>query len=126
MERNRSIQLKAALLLVVFALNTLVGFAYSLGHSHHYDQGANHDHNSKTGKNNCCNDQVVKFAQIDKSTPQSLNAGISPIFFTVFISSFYNIDLLLTSQTQISSKYFLRSYHPPISDIRIAIQSFQI
>lgn len=146
MQRNTPIRLKAAFLLVVFALNTLVGFACSLGvdmgfntshhheeesaivenHSHHHGHEVNHDHKSKSENSNCCNDGVIKFAQVDKSSPQSLKAGISPIFITTFVSSFYNIDLLHTSQTPVKSKYFLRSYHPPISDIRIAIQSFQI
>jgi len=147
MERSTSIRLKAAFLLAVFVLNTLVGFACALGvnmgfnHPHHHDKSHHHHHDQlhhhheqaavghshSTGeKGNCCNDEVVKFSQVDKSTPQSIKAGISPIFFTAFVSSFYNINLLYTFQTPIPGKSFLRSYHPPIADIRIAVQSFQI
>lgn len=83
-----------------------------------------YDHKEKSDKDNCCNDKVVKITQLDKTLPQFLSA-ISPVFFTTFISSFYNIDPLFTSQN-VSNKYFVRSHHPPIRDIRIAIQSFQI
>lgn len=156
MNQNISIQIKAAFLIIVFSLNTMVGFACAIGidmgfnkthheeetteavvhihkdgkkHVHHNEAGKHHDetsnhHKAKDGKDNCCNDKVIKITQLDKSIPQSLSA-INPIFFTTFISSFYNIDVLFTSQN-ISIKYFVRSHHPPIPDIRIAIQSFQI
>ena len=166
MKTNPSIQLKAGILLVVFALNTIVGFACAVGidmgfNSHHHDEEAteatvhihadgkkhihynepsNHSHdksshhhddadshhqNSKDNKDNCCNEKVMKFVQLDKFVPQPYSA-VNPIFFTAFISSFYDIDVVVASQITESNKYFVRSYHPPISDIRIAIQSFQI
>ncbi len=154
MKRNISIQLKAALLLVVFGLNTLVGFACAVGvdmgfnATHHYDGeatevhehagGIKHDHHDQATKHEhkeiktekkeekgCCNDSLVKLSQTEKSIPQS-NTIISPVFFTVFIASFYDIDILYPSQVAPGVTYFLRSYHPPIADIRIAIQSFQI
>ena len=156
MNQNISIQIKAAFLIIVFSLNTMVGFACAIGidmgfnkthheeetteavvhihkdgkkHVHHNEAGKHHDetsnhHKAKDGKDNCCNDKVIKITQLDKFIPQSLSA-INPVFFTTFISSFYNIDPLFTSQS-VSIKYFVRSHHPPIPDIRIAIQSFQI
>lgn len=154
MKRNTSIKLKAAFLLAVFALNTVVGFACSVGldmgfNSHHHDDdeatevsvhidadGKKHEHHNETHKHhheekntskkdNCCNDKVTKFEQLDKSVPHSLNI-VHPIFFTSFLSAFYNVHLLHRSDVVIDNKHFVRSYHPPISDIRIAIQSFQI
>jgi hypothetical protein len=150
MKRNISIQLKAALLLVVFGLNTVVGFACAMGadmgfnSSHHHDEEATEVHVHKDGKmhhhekathshaqkhkdkkDDCCNDSVIKISQADKSVPQS-NAIINPVFFTAFIASCYHIDILYPSQVTRSIRYFVRNYHPPISDIRIAIQSFQI
>ncbi|MEO5782075.1 MAG: hypothetical protein ABIQ07_02325 [Ginsengibacter sp.] len=152
-----SIQLKSALLIIVFSLNTIIGFTCAAGidlgfnsthhheeesaevtmhvhadgkkHEHHNEVGKHHDQASNTNKandnkDNCCNDEVIKITQLDKSVPQSLSA-ISPGFFTILISSSYNIDPLFTSQN-VSIKYFVRSHHPPIPDIRIAIQSFQI
>lgn len=137
--------------MIVFALNTIVGFACAVGvdmgfnshhhhdeaaesshhHSHHASVSHHHQdedataHQSKDGKDNCCKDKVTKIAQADKALPQSI-ASVNAVFFTAFISSFYNIDILSTSQLKPDTKYFVRSHHPPISDIRIAIQSFQI
>lgn len=152
MKRTISIQLKAALLLVVFGVNTVVGFACAVGvdmgfnTSHHHDEeateihvhanGEKHEHHNKSAnhhhekkndkeKDGCCNDKVVKIYQTDKAVPQS-NLIISPVFFTVFVAAYYNINISYPSQINGSNKYFVRNYHPPIPDIRIAIQSFQI
>ncbi|MGI8952237.1 MAG: HYC_CC_PP family protein [Chitinophagaceae bacterium] len=144
MERIISIKLKAALLLTVFALNTVVGFACAVGinmgfNSHHHEEEtttitehhSHHDeadknHQSKDDKDGCCHDKVVKISQEDKSVPPSSNSIINPVFLTAFTSSFYNINVLFASQLSPSIKYFVRSHPPPITDIRIAIQSFQI
>ena len=154
MKKNISIKFKAAFLLIVFGLNTMVGFACCMGidmgfnTTHHHDEEAteahvdvnvekhehennsvNHHHDEKDsekkGKGGCCNDSVIKLSQTEKSIPQP-NTVISPVFFTAFTASYYNIDILYPSQGTASVKYFVRSYHPPIPDIRIAIQSFQI
>jgi hypothetical protein len=154
-----TIQLKAAFLLIVFSLNTVIGFACAVGidmgynSKHHQDDNEateaaihvhadgkihNHDneagnhrhkadaHKSCDGKDNCCDDQVTKFSLLDKSVPQSLNSAINSIFFTTSIPAFYNIDILVASQVSKSTKYFVRGHHPPIQDILIAIQRFQI
>ena len=145
MKRKFSIQLKAAFLVIVFSLNMVIGFACAMGldmgfnhkhhhegdetiiqkTSHHHDEADNDHHKSKDGKDNCCNDQVMKFTQLDKSMPQSLDA-VNPTFLTAFVSAYCGIDVFYTSYFDTSIKYFVRSYHPPIPDIRIAIQSFQI
>lgn len=135
---------------MVFGLNTAVGFACAIGinmgfnTSHHPDEEAtevnvhadgkkhhhekpahSHDNKDKEEKGGCCNDSVIKFSQTAKPVPQS-NTMISPVFFTAFIATYYNIDISYPSQLSGHIKYFVRSYHPPIPDIRIAIQSFQI
>lgn len=92
--------------------------------SHQHDE-ANSNDKSGDGKDDCCNDQVRNFEQFDKSVPATLHI-VHPIFFTAFLSAVYKIDLLHQPDIMIDNKYFVRSYHPPISDIRIAIQSFQI
>ena len=150
-------QLKAALLLIVFSLNTVIGFACAVGIDMGYNSKHHHDddeateiavhvhadskkhnhynvednyhhkadaHKSCDDKDNCCHDKVTKFSQLDKAIPQSLSDN--PIFFTAFISSFYNIDIFVASQNTKSTKYFVRGHHPPIPDILIAIQRFQI
>jgi hypothetical protein len=157
--------LKAAFLFTVFALNTVIGFACSVGldmgfnskhhhddeateavvhvhkdgkrhvhnekkENHHLDKSHHHDqvnsnHKSGEDKDGCCNDKVTKFEQLDKSVSQGVNI-VHPVFFTAFLTSFYKINLLHPSDVVIDTKHFVRSYHPPIPDIRIAIQSFQI
>ena len=159
MKKQRSIQIKAAFLMSVFSLNTLIGFACAVGidmgfnSSHHHDaeeateavvhihkdgkkhvhhEEANHhdqankDHHKKESKDNCCNDKVIKFNEVDKSASHALNTSINPIFFTTFISSYSIANILYTSFIDTGIKYFARSYHPPIPDIRVAIRSFQI
>lgn len=163
MKSNTSIKLKAVFLLVVFALNTAVGFACSAGvdmgfnskhhneeeaieaaahvhndgkqHLHHekkdsHDKSKGHDeasseHKSGNDKDNCCNDKLKSFQQLDKAVPNSTSI-IYPVFFTAFLASYYNINILPHSDIVKDIRPFVRSYHPPIPDIRIAIQSFQI
>lgn len=133
---------------MIFALNFIVGFACSLGvdmgfntahHeepqaviTHFHSDGSKHQHKQqkhnqeeKSHKDNCCTNEAAKVAQADKISPSSFQL-INPVFFTSFLSVFYQIDLTDFSQNDIANKYFVRGYHPPIPDIRIAIQSFQI
>lgn len=184
MKRNSSIKLKAAILLTVFSLNTIVGFACAIGlkkaltsnqhtayetkavvHVHadgkkhiHYEKeetkpvvhvhadGKKHIHHEKAVKpeekksnllddlatqsnplenpNKCCTTKVTEFEQIDKYVPQSIK--LDPVFFITILTDFFNIDVLYTSYINTNIKYFVRSYHPPIPNVRIAIQSFQI
>ena len=164
MSRRRKYKIIAAFLLTVFSLNTIVGFACSVGidmgynsrHHHdeettepvvhihkdgkehiHYEKKSGHDHSkshhhnqvnkdakSKEDKDNCCNDTVLQIQQLDKSVPQSLNI-IHPTFLISFFDAFYNVPLPSFDIVK-NIKQFVRSYHPPIADIRIEIQSFQI
>ncbi len=145
-KHNKSIQLKAAFLLTVFSLNIVIGFACSVGidmgfNKHHHEEekniasasGHHHEEEITTDNNqisftpveNCCNQKVIQLAQTDKAVPQA-DKLINPIFATAFIASFYNADVSYWQQQVPSIKHFVRSYHPPISDIRIAIQSFLI
>lgn len=160
MKSTISIQIKVALLLIVFSLNTLIGFACAVGINMGFNSSDNHDeqateinaethadtkkdshqkakkHNdeqdskqkqkSNNCKGDCCNDKVIKFNDVDKSASHSLSPAINPVFFTTFIASFHSVSIFYTSFISTSIKYFVRSYHPPISDIRIAIQSFLI
>ena len=154
MKKYKSIQFKAAFLFIVFSLNMVVGFACAIGMdmgfntTHHQDSeavkvhthanGKKHEHDNKTDqhhhqkkktenteKEGCCNDEVLKNAQTEKAVPQG-NIIVSPIFFSAFIASYYNIDIFSYAQIVENTRYFLQNYHPPIADIRIAIQSFQI
>lgn len=153
MNRSRAIQIKAAFLILVFSLNTVIGLACALGVDmgfntmHHHDeeatetvhvhpdgkkhihhQAAGKDHHQKKSNNdegNCCNNHVTTFSTLDKCVPRSVSVSY-PIFFTALVSAFYNADIFSSSQSAPNVKYFVRSHHPPITDIRIAIKSFQI
>ncbi len=148
-------KIKASVLLSVFSLNTVVGFACSVGldmgfnsnhheestegvvHVHsdgkkhiHYEKKQDHKHEksghhkSKSGRDNCCNDQVLKVQQIDKSVPGFWNvAHLS--FTSIFVSSI-NYDVFCPPGIAKDIKQFVRSYHPPISNIYIEVQSFRI
>ena len=156
-------KIKALFLLSAFSLNTVVGFACSVGvdmgfnskhhdeqestepvvHIHaegkkhiHYEKKEKHNHGkshrhekaddqkSKKSADNCCNDQVLKFEQLDKSIPYSLHI-VHPIFLISSFDVFNDTDLSDPGIVK-NIKQFVRSYHPPISNIRIEIQSFQI
>lgn len=154
MNKNRSIKIKAAFLLLVFAFNIVVGFACGLGidmgfNSHELEKKKNGSkihvhangkelvHGPEKGKHNhadkkhhheeggCCTDGVVKLAQIEKAIPTT-TTFTNPNFTTAFIGTFYSPDIFYKSQFVEPRKYFVRGHHPPIPDIRIAIQSFQI
>ena len=130
-------------------MNIIIGFACAMGvdmgfNAHHHENeeatevsvhdhadGKMHKHHDEAtthhgDKNDdCCNDNVLNIFQTDKSVPQS-NILSNPVFFTAFISSFYITDALYVHSQIPGIKYFFRGHHPPIPDIRIAIQSFQI
>jgi hypothetical protein len=157
MKKIKSIQLKATFLLIVFSLNTIIGFACSVGldmgfkssqheeevtdiaihvhadgkkHQHdsevgsHHNEADNHLLKSTNDEDNCCHDTATQIAQQDKIITPSISI-ISPVFFTTFLASFYNINLP-NSVIDSHIRFFIGRDHPPIPDIRIAIQSFQI
>jgi len=95
------------------------------GQKHHHHEEAEHKHKDNDKKNDCCNDKVLNLLKADKNVPQFAKL-ISPTFFTVFILVYYSSNISYPSQVSTSNKYYVRGHHPPIPDIRIAIQSFQI
>ena len=154
MKYKNSILLKAAFLLIAFSLNTIVGFSCSIGINmgfnspHHHDMEAkevhvhkdgkvhlhkkaphehpkSHANPKKAGKDDCCNDTVVKLSKDDKPVPQS-NIVIAPLTVATYFIPFFSPDISYPSQANRAIKYYVRNYHPPIPDIRIAIRSFQI
>ncbi|MEO6915345.1 MAG: hypothetical protein ABI151_06490 [Chitinophagaceae bacterium] len=97
---------------------------HSHDQAHSHDEGINH-HKSGNDKDNCCNDIIRSFDQLDKSVPNSFSI-LSPVFFTVFVASYYSINFLPHANIVTGQNRFVRCHHPPIPDIRIAIRSFQI
>jgi hypothetical protein len=49
-----------------------------------------------------------------------------PGSYQYFVTPSYYTEVAFRDQVQRHTRYFVRNYHPPIADIRIAIQSFQI
>jgi hypothetical protein len=91
----------------------------------HLHEEAENKHKDNDKNDDCCNDKVLKIFQTDKAVPQ-FDKLISPIFATAFIPVYHTINISYPSQVSTSNKYYVLGHHPPIHDIRIAIQSFQI
>jgi hypothetical protein len=105
---------------------------HSDGKEHHHNHKAKEHHDESVrdnqhanDKDNCCNGGVIKFQQVDKNVAASFGL-INPVFLNALLTSFYNIDILSSNNRILAIKYFVRRHQPPIPDIRIAIQSFQI
>ncbi len=155
MKEKLSISLKATFLLIVFLLNTVVGFACAISmqygtpygehhtsesykntghdhanHDHPKQTEAHHDltdhHTTKKDKDDCCKDEVTKLLKEDKVSPSKITVSIQQALFFTLLPTYCQLDILASSVYQPNTKYFVRSYHPPIRDIRISIQSFQI
>lgn len=137
--------------MVVFACSFGMDMEFNSSHhqektasssSHHREKGVQH-HENKTSnspsvhhekaikhhendEDNCCKDEAVKFAKADKLSPQTSHAEINPVFFPALLANFFNLNILDGGSNVFTNKFFVLGYHPPIPDIRIAIQSFQI
>jgi hypothetical protein len=163
MKEQRKNIIRALFLLVVFSINTIVGFACSIGidmgynakhhqhgssnspskthshksghkHSHgaahnHSDQHNHSDANATTNntKDDCCANDVTKFIQLDKSVVKTnLNLQV-PTFLvaltSLFIQPSLNEDNFANSSRLLPVRRSCSIYD---TDIRIAIQSFQI
>lgn len=174
MKRNTSIKLKAASLLTVFGLNTVVGFACAVGmdmsfntshhesetnnasihihadgKKHHHQQepvkasthihtdGKKHEHNNepatkhqeeketpKKDKDDCCNEDLLKFQQLDKNLNQNAKTAIDVPALVAIIGVFIGVDILKASpEPRLNTHRYL---FPPPPNILIAIQKFQI
>ena len=149
MSRQLKNRIRAFVLLLVFSMNTLAGFACSVGMNMIYNEGhhqhgsskvkehTSHQHNhhqsqtseksgGKTDGKDCCGD-ITKLNLADKSIVS--NASIqAPIFLLAFVSQFLlpeeNTTSLLDNTT---SNILRRSWNlHDHTDLRIVIQSFQI
>ncbi|MBB6240464.1 hypothetical protein HDC90_005141 [Pedobacter sp. AK013] len=149
MKIKSSIRVKAVVLLLVFLLNTVVGFACAIGmetsHEHQHAEKGHHQHkhsgydhhrlatdfktdhhSGKSNDKNCCKEEVTKLVKSDKllTVPSGLN--VQSLIIGAVLPVFYQYQFLRAFVHTPSNRCFVRSYHPPISDIRISIQSFQI
>nr|WP_068890575.1 hypothetical protein [Pedobacter panaciterrae] len=142
MRKSTNIPLKAFFLLIVFFSNIVIGFACSVGvqhthteshhHSqpHHHSEPHSHDHakavDHHADKENCCKDEITKLEKTDKIVPSAVKDYNHPQSAVIIAPVFYNFDIAVLNTQHLKTRYYNRNYHPPISDIRIAVQSFQI
>ena len=143
-----SIKIKAAILFVVFGLNSFIGFACAVGiddcftmHHHNEESGEttqfsmnthadgkkhhHHDEKNTTGKEDCCNKNVVSFEQLDKTISHRINANFNLPFFD--LPPFFLLNTTTYDRyCSVVLTYILRNFHPPPEDIRVSIRSFQI
>lgn len=154
MKRSITIKLKAALLLIVFSMSTIIGFACAMGadmgfkntlhrdddekttetpvsvsgkeHHHHYDQSKCHqDSKHDSEKGGCSNDEVIKFQNLEKNLNQNKNPVIHPQLFATIVSSLWSINIFNCAEA-LPQHYKARVFHPSMHDILITIQRFQI
>ncbi len=142
---------KAIFLLVIFLLNTIVGFGCALGieekhhddkdhshgkltdHEHHgHEHSSRHEHkkpqtidqDSQKGES-CCKTLVNDLVTQGKLVPES---GKLQVVMPIIWLSDYSLDLLtpvIDLETH-NGIYIAQREKPPNRDIRIVIQSFQI
>lgn len=147
MKIHRSIKLKATFLILIFFLNTVVGFACTIGMdmgfngAHHKDDHAQHQHDEapshqhdgavphqyqKTEKDNCCKDEVSKLTASDKEALSTAVFSFQLSFPATLQTPVYIQSRLSSIPVNIPNTYFARHGRAPVPDVRIAIQSFQI
>jgi hypothetical protein len=100
-------------------------------HSHSNKNGessAAHAHKKKQEgkKDNCCKDEVVRFAAVDKQISKATSIKAPRILANFLHPAFILADVEMANEHTPDKSYFVRCHHPPIPDIRIAVQSFQI
>lgn len=93
---------------------------------HSHDQSSGDHHASKSQKDNCCKEQVDKITKADKLTQPGFNYSLLSSSFFLLPSTGYRIGESVTFPVNVPNTYFVRHCRPPIPDVRIAIQSFQI
>ncbi|KAA8473883.1 hypothetical protein BDE36_1268 [Arcticibacter tournemirensis] len=93
---------------------------------HKHDKDAANHHTSKSSKDNCCKDEVAKLTKADKLIQPGFDYSLLSLSTFILPSPVYgmgNSGILLVN---VPNAYFVKHCRPPISDVRIAIQSFQI
>ncbi len=143
-------KIRAIVLLMVFSLNTVAGFACSVGvdmgyntnhHKRikpdhgkiHHDHANSHLHKRFSGNNlkaitdDCCSGQVNSFQKLDKSLSYNnllLQAAVSILNTPAAFFFLTTIEYRLAGNSRFG--FVRRSCSFDDTDIRIAIQSFQI
>lgn len=144
-------KIKAFFLLIVFSLNTVAGFACSVGidlgyNISHPDESKQHAHGHqhtkakknhideptgsskmKSPKDDCCSSDVTKFALLDKSVAQNNFHLRAPVFLLAFATTFLS-PIINEGGLAANCKFQFvrRSSFLNDTDIQMAIRRFQI
>jgi hypothetical protein len=152
MSRQLKYSIKGFILLLVFSINTLAGFACSIGmnmgynaghhqhskepvkastehHHNHHDEEPQKSESKKEhhgGGEDCCGD-ITKLNLADRSVASNISLQ-APIFLVAFVSQFLLPEAATPSLLNNTTSYSLRRSWRLIddTDLRIVIQSFQI
>lgn len=135
---------KAIFLLVIFLLNTLIGFGCALGmegeahvHKGHDHNNHNHDHATAHEHENtpvsglkfsqvdpCCKTLVNDLVTQSKLVPESGKVIVLPLMcLPVYV---YNLFVPSAGIEREQHAWVIQKERPPNPDIRIMIQSFQL
>lgn len=100
-------------------------------HSHKHEHkeakaSSHHEHGEKEAKDNCCKDVVAKFVDLDKRINSKVALKFPPFSSDLQLITCLRSEFSANGFHVVVKKYFVRYHHPPIRDIRVAIQSFQI
>jgi hypothetical protein len=135
-------------------MNTIIGFACTLGvdmgfnskHHHdddeeateasvhidgkehqHHEEETKHHHDSKedSEKGGCCNHGVIKFQNLEKNLSQNNTRAIYTHVFVTILSNFFKINIFNCGKA-LPQQYKASVFHPPPPYILIVIQRFQI
>ncbi|WP_143087666.1 hypothetical protein [Chitinophaga sp. YR627] len=139
MKSRTTISFRALLLLIVFLMNTAVGFACALESGlwterHHdthqmhdmHDMHGKHqmDHAPKKSSHRCCGDGMIRFELLDKTQSHHDEIKWLPLQAVLFPVRWLSVPPV--SWSAAPHRYVILHQHPPPIDIRVSIQSFQI
>lgn len=93
---------------------------------HRHDKSATDRHASKNSKDNCCKEEVAKLTKADKLYQPGFDYSLLSLSFFILPYTVYRIGNTSIFSVNFPNAYFVRNCRPPIPDVRIAIQSFQI
>ncbi len=96
-------------------------------HDHHNQPATKHNEEKETpkkDKDGCCNDDVLKFQNLDKNLTQTVKIALPPPVLVAILTTFFGIDIFkLSAEPRLHTARYL---FPPPPDILISIQRFQI
>lgn len=99
------------------------------GHQHeHHDNTQNHQHEEKKDsskeQDGCCNDDVLKFQNLEKNINQQTKLQFAVPFYTLHVNYLIVTDIIKIAEAPLLKD--IPYFYPPPPNILLAIQRFQI